>query len=165
MSLSDAANIATAIGIIGVFFGLLMTVYQIREARKTSRGQFLHDIECDAQRFHSLFKHLLPVDKELTDDLRNEIKADELLIFSALAFFEKVQLLIDNGSIDLKSVDITFGGRFFIIVHSKIVQSTVLLNPVYVNHFSTLARLYQALYAYRISQNAPIILNYKLFSQ
>ena len=165
MTLSEVANIASAVGLIAAAIGLVMTAIQIRAAGKTSRGQFLHDLEGDAQRFQPLFKYLLPADRPVTDKLRKALQADELLLFSALNFFEKVQLLVQNGSVELKSVDRLFAGRFFLIVHSPLVQSLVLLNQSYIHYFTTVAELYQRWYSYRKDNGLLIFMEKNIINE
>lgn len=153
---SEVANIATAVGLAAAAIGLIMTALQMRAAGKTSRAQFLHYLESDAQRFQPLFKYLLPVGRPVTDELRLALRADELLLFSALNFFEKVQLLVQNGTVDLQSIDSLFAGRFFLIVHSPLVQSLVLLNQSYLNYFSVVRGLYRRWFVYRKACGLPI---------
>ena len=158
MSLSEVANIATAIALLPTAAGLVITAFQMRGAARTSRAQFLHGLEVDAQRFQPLFESLLPLGAPLSAAQSEALHKDELMVFSALNFFEKLDLLIQNRSVDLQSIDMLFSGRFFLLVHSPVVQSSILLAPQYKGYFHAVAHLYRILYRYRDGRGLPIAL-------
>lgn len=158
MDWSEAANIAAAVGLLGMAIGLFMTALQIGKAGKSSRSHFIHDLEGDAQRFQPLFGYLLPIGQPANGDLRDARHEEELLIFSALNFFEKVQILLQNKSVDMKSIDGLFAGRFFLITHSPLVQSLFLLNESYADYFSQVKELYRKWCLYRKNEGLPVLL-------
>jgi len=159
-SWGEAANIATAIGLAVAAIGLLIASMQMRVAQKVARAQFLHELEKDAQRFQSVYGHLLPIgnsppEKDVKDGTAG-LERDMLVLFSALAFFEKVHLLIQNESVDLPAIDSLFGGRFFMLVHSPLTQALILRRPEYTPYFEALRDLYSQWYHYRREHALPM---------
>ena len=98
---------------------LIFLGVQMREARRYTLAQFVHQLGKEFEAFDEALKPLL---SNHTD--RSGL---EQQVGRCLQFYERTKTLCDIGVLDLKILDAMFGYQFFHLVNDLWVQKSVLL--------------------------------------
>lgn len=115
----NPADYISGLGAALTGIGLIYAGLQLRLARKIAKAQFiLH--------FDNLFLEHLPVAKNLRGKWRIDGgpgTLDEWIAVEAyMGLFERIQIMIEDGVIDLKVFDQLYGYRLFYIVENTIIR-------------------------------------------
>jgi len=140
--------IATLSGVIVTGSGLLFIARQIADSRRFIKAQFINGLDNEILSHHITYSKLF---------LGEVPKDEELLKFAdCLAFFEKIKLLIDNNTIDFKTIDVMFAFRFFLVVHNRHIQDKILYSEKFKGHFLAIFALHKDWVEYRTSRKLKI---------
>ncbi len=155
MTLQDASNIAAIIMAPLTIAAIVFAALQIGHARDSLKAHLINNLESEFKDYYKTYHKLLPGrawsnDKEgpSTDEERVEIEA-------YLEFFEKIKLLIDGGSIDIRTIDKMFAFRFFLMVNNSHAHKVIYEDAPY---FLPLFALHKEWYEYRTQRNREVLL-------
>ena len=99
--------------------GLIFVWYQIREARKISKGQFLLNFDAEFRHHNEIYYRLLQ--HEQWDELNDKSKRAKLI--SYLGLFERIYSLVQDGILSIGQVDRLYGYRLDdLITHDAIFE-------------------------------------------
>ena len=73
-------------------------------------------------------------------------------VVAYVGFFARVAFLIEEGAVDLKTVNRMFAFRFFLAAHNRHVQEKILYAPLYEDHWRSFFVLYRNWVAVRQCQ-------------
>jgi hypothetical protein len=115
----------TALSAIGTLAYCVLTAatliflgVQLREARRYTLAQFVHQLGKEFETFDEALEPLLSNESDR--------RGLEQQISRCLQFFERSKTLCDIGVLDLKILDAMFGYQFFYLVNDQWVQKSVL---------------------------------------
>ena len=121
-------SVATAIGVLLTIAGLIYAGKQLRASRKISQGDFLLRLDEMFLSHKDVHVKLRPGGKwsktKHGPDNIEEWAAEE----SYMGLFERIEILIENGVLDLGTVDRLYGYRIFNIVGNDIIRKSKLEN-------------------------------------
>jgi hypothetical protein len=116
------ATFLTAAGLLLTGVGLLYAARQLRISRKIARGEFLLHL-------YELVQEYNPVHNELTGDGRwahetsgPESEEDWRQVDRYMGLLESLQILVEDGFLDLKTVDRQYGHRVVALVRNEAIR-------------------------------------------
>jgi len=116
-------SIFTVIGVCVAAIGLYYAGKQLRGAQKSARGEFL-------LRLDEMFKEHVEVHTRLRPggvwtEASNGPRSveDWVAVERYMGLFERIKILVDDGVIDLDTVDRMYGYRVFNIVENKTIYA------------------------------------------
>lgn len=141
------------LSIIITVAGVLLVAVELYQSRKISEADFLSDLN---QSFVSNedYKNAYMLFENYDFDTCPDLELQNCHISNYLTFFEVFKLLIDNGTLSIKTVNDLFGYRFFLAVHNPYVQKQKLVKSPH--NFRNLYILERDWMAYRRKNNMPI---------
>lgn len=145
LSLGDDSAISIAISSIesvGLLFSIIVAIKQLADSKEIARATFIMELNKtfvenpDYVNLYNLLQNCLddtcPCERGCGDkyNLEKECNIDipKGLISNYLTFFETVYLLKKRDVIDFNVLDDLFAYRFFLAVHSKVVQQKKIKN-------------------------------------
>jgi hypothetical protein len=115
-------DILTAVGVLITGIGLIYAGIQIRLSRKTTRSQFLLQVYELMEQHNEVHARLTglgwPDGRVGPQTVEEWIKVGRLL-----GLFEYIQILIEDGLIDLKTVDQLYGYRLFYAYSNEVIRA------------------------------------------
>jgi hypothetical protein len=125
------ATFLTAAGLFLTGIGLLYAARQLRISRKIARGEFLLHL-------FELVQNYNEVHYALTEDGRwangvsgPKTQEDWRQVDRYMGLLESLQILIEDGFLDLKTVDRQYGHRVVALVRNKAIQERSLKDRAY----------------------------------
>lgn len=122
----------------GVVVSLIIAIYQLSDSKEIARATFIVELNktfVENEKFTSLYDKLQAcIDKkcelnhEIEDEYPCKLEVSKSDVSNYLTFFESIYILYKKGVIPLEIIDDLFAYRFFLAVHSRIVQEQKLIN-------------------------------------
>lgn len=139
MSLTDKiAVVALLLNALALFYNAT----QIRLAKNVARGQFL--LQLDQMFLQHDEVHTRLLETGWPDGRQGPNTGKEwIAVEKYMGLFERIQVLIDDGIVDLKTINHLYGFRVFSIVQNPIIFQEKLVNRK--DHWQEFIRLHAAL--------------------
>ena len=131
-------------GAIATVVGLVFIWLQVRDARKTARNQFLLNLDERLNSHREIYLKILKSEIDAASLNNKEIEAD---LWSYIGFFERINLLLRDGILNISEVDDLYAYRVEKIVENDPIYCQYLIDQSHSWHnFTRLAKklvLYQ----------------------
>jgi hypothetical protein len=119
-------SIATAVGALMTTIGLLYAGIQLRASRKIARGEFLLQLDELFHPYNEVHTKLRP-GGEWSSGHKGPVTVEEWVsVERYMGLFERIKLLIDDGIIDLDTVDRIYGYRVLNIISNNVIRQAKL---------------------------------------
>ena len=112
------AAIAVLITLVGVWYAAL----QLRAGQKTAKGDFLLRLDDAFQRHQEVHRRLRPGGGWADEIHGPATQAEWIMVEQYMGLFERIKVMVDDGIIDLDTVDRLYGYRLFNIVGNPIIR-------------------------------------------
>ena len=155
--LSDnvASKLFNAITVITAIVGAIALFIQFKKDKQINQASFIFDFSAS---FYDQYNcaDLVAILDDFADNKIDTINYEQNLgiIVRYMQWVESIGAIIEEGTIDLKSIDQVLGYRFFIIVNNKEIQQKELIP--YRFHYIGTFKLYKKWYEYKKANNLPI---------
>lgn len=126
MSSSDLQTFAAIVGLLLTGFGLIFTGRQLRESKLIARGDFLLRLDDMLQQHNEVHTCLRPGGIWAESKHGPQSPEEWIAVERYMGLFERIKILIDNGSIDLPIVDRLYGYRVFNITANSVIRKAKL---------------------------------------
>ena len=150
-----ASKIFNAVTVVTAVAGAIALFVQFKKDKQINEASFIFDFSAS---FYDQYNCSDIV--QLLDDYADK-KVDTIdydkniaIIVRYMQWIESIGAIIDEKTIQLKSIDQVLGYRFFIIVNNKEIQEKELI-PYRLHYIGTF-KLYKKWYEYKKSQNLPV---------
>lgn len=112
-----------ALAIVGLGFAGL----QLRASRKIARGEFLLGLDEMFEMHHKVHRRLRP-GGDWSDSGEGPTTADDwIAVERYMGLFERIQMLIEDNTISLKTIDRLYGYRLINIIDNKHIHEAKLV--------------------------------------
>lgn len=111
----NPSDYIAGVGALLTGIGLIYAGLQVRLSRKIARAQFLLQLD-------TMFREHKQVENKLRGEWATsgpQTPEEWIAVEDYMGLFERVQAMIDDGIIDLKSFDLMYGYKMFYIVRNK----------------------------------------------
>lgn len=119
----EVCSLVIAIISVGLILAQLLEVKRIQEAEFVIH---LNQTFVDNEEYAKMYKELEKSDKEQKIPELSRVE-----VSNYLTFFETIYLLVNNGSVKMRTLDDLFGYRFFLAIHNETVQKIKLVESPY----------------------------------
>lgn len=150
-----ASKIFNAVTVVTAVAGAIALFVQFKKDKQINEASFIFDFSAS---FYDQYNCSDIV--QLLDDYADK-KVDTIdydkniaIIVRYMQWIESISAIIDEKTIQLKSIDQVLGYRFFIIVNNKEIQEKELI-PYRLHYIGTF-KLYKKWYEYKKSHNLPV---------
>jgi hypothetical protein len=118
----DLQNIATVIGLVMTGIGLLYAGIQLRASKKIARGEFLLRLDEMFQQHREVHTHLRPGGIWAGTGKGPASVENWVAVEKYMGLFERIKVLIDDGIVDLATIERLYGYRIFNIVANDVIR-------------------------------------------
>ena len=123
--------IAAAVAAIALYYG----ARQVTEVRRTAHGQFLLSLDEMFDSHRDVQAKLRPGGLWADNANAGPVTSDEWLAVEVyMGLFTRLQLLRDEGLIDLETINRVYGHRLFNLVHNRKVQVALTNKLHFIHH-------------------------------
>lgn len=122
----DFQNFATILGLIITGIGLIYAGIQLRDVKKIARGEFLLRLDEMFREHQDVHTRLRPGGMWATNEKEPSSVEDWVAVEKYMGLFERISVLIDDGIVDLATIDRLYGYRVFNIVANKVIRKAKL---------------------------------------
>jgi len=148
-----AGAISQIVGSVVAALGIIYIALQIRDARRFTRAQLLNELEKESKDYRHAYQLITG---EWKADREVNPQEDQLYeFFECLGFFERIKLLLDNKVINMPTIDIIFGYRFFLLINNPHIQKHILYPDGH--SFTAVFALHKQWSEYRKAHNEEIV--------
>lgn len=137
--------IVAATSILSSVFAGISVLYlakQIKESHRTAKVQFISNLESEFMMFANTYIKLLPGGIWCSEKDGPNDSADVQEIINYLAFFLKIEYLLNQGLLDIATVDKLFATRFFLVANNIHTQRKILYEEMYKSSWADIFSLY-----------------------
>ena len=118
--------IATGTGLVLTALGLIYTGYQIREAKKVARGEFLLHLDEMFKQHYQTHIRLRP-GGDWGNGKTGPINLEEwVAVEQYMGLFERINVLVEDRIIDIDTIDRLYGYRVINILGNEIIKHSKL---------------------------------------
>lgn len=136
MSFDEISLFWSGLTALATVIGLIFVSYQFNESRKTSRAVFLLSLD-ERFREYSDLNNQLQIRSNTWHPLQPSMNGEKIihpgfdfdLLFTYLGLFERIKLLIDDGTLKLTEIDRLYGYRVRHITKNDYLFNFVKDNP------------------------------------
>ena len=150
-----SSKLFNAITVVTAIVGAIALFYQFKKDKQINEASFIFNFSAS---FYDQYNcaDLVPILDDYADNKIKNINYEENsgIIIRYMQWVESIGAIIEEGTIDLKSIDQVLGYRFFIIVNNKEIQKNELI-PYRLHYIGTF-KLYKKWYEYKKANNLPI---------
>ena len=150
-----SSKLFNAITVVTAIVGAIALFIQFKKDKQINEASFIFDFSAS---FYDQYNcaDLVPILDDYADNKIKNINYEENsgIIVRYMQWVESIGAIIEEGTIDLKSIDQVLGYRFFIIVNNKEIQKNELIP--YRSHYIGTFKLYKKWYEYKKANNLPI---------
>lgn len=118
---------AIIIGLAMTAIGLIYTAHQIKEARKVTRGQFLLHLDELFQQHYEVHLALRPGGKWKNHNSGPQFAKDWAAVDKYMGLFERINILVNDGIVDIDTIDKLYGYRVHNLVRNPIINQAKLV--------------------------------------
>jgi hypothetical protein len=122
----DFQDAATVVGLIMTGIGLIYAGIQLRAAKKIARGEFLLRLDEMFQQHLEVHTRLRPGGVWAVQGKGPSSLEDWVAVEKYMGLFERIKVLIDDGIVDLATIDRLYGYRVFNIVANEVIRKAKL---------------------------------------
>lgn len=119
-------SVATAIGVFLAVFGLFYTAKQLKASQKIARGEFFLHLDELFYQHDKVHLQLRPGGAWADGKGGPTSGEDWVAVEKYMGLFERIKVLIDDGLVDLDTIDKLYGYRVFnIVANQTILQEKI----------------------------------------
>lgn len=119
---SILSGLAACIGVPIALIGLFYAVRQLRAGQKIAKGDFLLRLDDAFQRHQEVHTRLRPGGMWADEVHGPTTQAEWIMVEQYMGLFERIKVMVDDGIIDVDTVDRLYGYRLFNIVGNPIIR-------------------------------------------
>jgi hypothetical protein len=127
---------------------------QLQESKKNSRGDFLLRLDEAFQLHRDVRANLGPGGRWYRGEHGPKFPEDDAEVQTYMGLFERIHLLIEEGIINIDTVDRLYGHRFFFIVTNPIIYQERLVK--HTQDWTDFIKLWKALEQSRLKKNRSL---------
>ena len=150
-----SSKLVNIITIITAIIGAIALFIQFKKDKKINESEFIFNFSSS---FYDQYNcsDFVPLLDDFADKKIKTINYEKNsgIIVRYMQWIESIGAIIEEGTIDLKSIDQVLGYRFFIMINNKEIQEKELIP--YRKHYIGTFKLYKKWYEYKKSHNLPI---------
>jgi len=128
--MTDYQNIFSLIGLILTGSGLVYAGIQLRASKKIARGEFLLRLDEMFQQHNETHTRLRPGGIWASAGKGPATNEDWIAVEKYMGLFERIKVLMDDGIVDLATIDRLYGYRVFNLVANDIIRTVKLEGKV-----------------------------------
>lgn len=127
----DYSLVFSILQTVGLIVSLVVAVKQLSDSKEIARADFITELNCsfvENSSYTSLYNYLQNcLDgvcdcTDCTEEGHCTLQVEKGDISNYLTFFETMYLLIKQGAVSFEMMDDLFAYRFFLAIHSQLVQ-------------------------------------------
>lgn len=126
----------------------------VQESKKNARGDFLLRLDEAFQLHRDIRAKLGPGGRWYRGEHGPKFPEDNAEVQTYMGLFERMQILIEEGIIDIDTVDRIYGHRFFFIVINPIIYQERLVK--HVRDWTDFIKIWKALEQSRLAKNRSL---------
>lgn len=140
----DVQYIATILGLIMTGVGLVYAGIQLRASKKIARGEFLLHLDELFHQHQDVHTRLRPGGAWSSSGNGPSSVEDWVAVEKYMGLFERIKVLIDDGIVDLATIDRLYGYRVLNIITNDVIKKAKLEGETN-NYWQDFIGLYEAL--------------------